>query len=103
MELLPDVIGLFGGYEATYGSLAGVMVALLFFFVIGLGVVAGAELNAALVEPGGKALRGEALRGAVRERSCPSRSRLRKKISCAKSAGIKGNSRWAASCRASAG
>ena len=26
-------IGFFGGYEATYGSLAGVMVALLFFFV----------------------------------------------------------------------
>ena len=63
VELLPDVIGLFGGYETTYGSLAGVMVALLFFFVIGLGVVAGAELNAALVEPGGKALRGEHYEG----------------------------------------
>jgi membrane protein len=63
VELLPDVIGLFGGYETTYGSLAGVMVALIFFFVIGLGVVAGAELNAALVEPGGKALRGEHYEG----------------------------------------
>ncbi len=63
VELLPDVIGLFGGYESTYGSLAGVMVALIFFFVIGLGVVAGAELNAALVEPGGKALRGEHYEG----------------------------------------
>jgi membrane protein len=63
VELLPRVIGLFGGYEATYGSLAGVMVALIFFFVIGLGVVAGAELNAALVEPGGKALRGEHYEG----------------------------------------
>ena len=63
VELLPRVIGLFGGYELTYGSLAGVMVALLFFFVIGLGVVAGAELNAALVEPGGKALRGEHYEG----------------------------------------
>ena len=37
--------------------------ALIFFFVIGLGVVAGAELNAALVEPGGKALRGEHYEG----------------------------------------
>ena len=63
VELLPNVIGFFGGYERTYGSLAGVMVALLFFFVIGLGVVAGAELNAALVEPGGKALRGEVYEG----------------------------------------
>ena len=63
VELLPRVIGLFGGYELTYGSLAGVMVALIFFFVAGLGVVAGAELNAALVEPGGKALRGEHYEG----------------------------------------
>jgi membrane protein len=62
-EALPWVLGLFGGYELTYGSLAGVMVALLFFFVVGLGVVAGAELNAALVEPGGKALRGEHYEG----------------------------------------
>ena len=63
VELLPDVVGLFGGYERTYGSLGGVIVVLLFFFVIGLGVVAGAELNAALVEPGGKALRGEHYEG----------------------------------------
>ena len=67
VELLPDVIGLFGGYELTYGSLAGVMIALIFFFVIGLGVVAGAELNAALVEPGGKALRGEVYEGPYRD------------------------------------
>ena len=39
VELLPNAIGLFGGYSLTYGSLAGVMVALLFFFVMGLGVV----------------------------------------------------------------
>jgi membrane protein len=67
VEILPDVIGFIGGYERTYGSLAGVMVALLFFFVIGLGVVAGAELNAALVEPGGKALRGEIYEGPFRD------------------------------------
>ena len=41
VELLPDAIGLFGGYDLTYGSLAGVMIALIFFFVIGLGVVIG--------------------------------------------------------------
>ena len=63
VELLPNAIGLFGGYSLTYGSLAGVMVALLFFFVIGLGVVMGAELNAALADSGGHALKGEIYTG----------------------------------------
>lgn len=45
---LPGVLGLFGGYDATYGSLAGVMVALIFFFIVGLGFVIGAQINAAL-------------------------------------------------------
>ncbi|NIJ23453.1 YihY/virulence factor BrkB family protein [Sphingomonas japonica] len=53
--LLPVVLGMLGNYDLTYGSLAGVMIALIFFFIIGLGVVIGAELNAALAElpPGG--------------------------------------------------
>jgi len=38
----------FADYRVTYGSLAGVMVTLLFFFVISIGFVMGAELNAAL-------------------------------------------------------
>lgn len=46
--LLPVIIGLFGGYGRTYGSLAGVIVALLFFYIIGLALVIGAHLNAAL-------------------------------------------------------
>ena len=46
--LLPVILGLFGGYNLTYGSLAGVIVALLFFYIIGLGLVIGAQLNAAL-------------------------------------------------------
>ena len=62
-ELLPATIGLLGGYSLTYGSLAGVMIVLLFFFVIGLGVVIGAELNAALAEGGAKALKGEVYSG----------------------------------------
>ena len=48
--LLPVVLGMLGSYDLTYGSLAGVMIALIFFFVVGLGVVLGAELNAALAE-----------------------------------------------------
>ncbi|HVE00117.1 MAG TPA: YihY/virulence factor BrkB family protein [Sphingomicrobium sp.] len=63
VELLPKVMGLVGGYSLTYGSLAGVMIALLFFFVIGLGVVTGAELNAALAEGGATALKGEVYTG----------------------------------------
>ncbi len=46
--LLPVIIGSFGGYSLTYGSLAGVIVALLFFYIVGLGLVVGAHLNAAL-------------------------------------------------------
>jgi membrane protein len=49
--LLPVVLSNLGGYDLTYGSLAGVMIALIFFFVIGFGVVIGAQLNAALAEP----------------------------------------------------
>jgi membrane protein len=63
VELLPPVLSLFGGYSRTYGSLAGVMIALIFFFVIGLGVVIGAELNAALAESGATALKGEVYTG----------------------------------------
>jgi membrane protein len=49
--LLPMVLGQLGGYDLTYGSLAGVVVMLLFFWVIGIGLVFGAHLNAALAEP----------------------------------------------------
>ena len=62
-ELLPSALGLAGGYTRTYGSLAGVMIALIFFFVVGLGVVIGAELNAALAEAGATALKGEIYTG----------------------------------------
>ena len=48
--LLPVTLSLLGGYDRTYGSLAGVMITLIFFFLVGLGVVIGAELNAALAE-----------------------------------------------------
>ena len=67
VQVLPKAIGLFGGYSLTYGSLAGVMIALLFFFVIGLGVVIGAELNAALAESGATALKGEIYSGPYKD------------------------------------
>ncbi|MBH0111492.1 YihY/virulence factor BrkB family protein [Novosphingobium sp. YJ-S2-02] len=45
---LPRVLRNFFVYDLTYGSLAGVMIALFFFWLVGLGMVVGAELNAAL-------------------------------------------------------
>ncbi|WP_230206635.1 YihY/virulence factor BrkB family protein [Novosphingobium sp. Gsoil 351] len=47
---LPAVLRRFFSYDATYGSLAGVMIVLFFFWLVGLGMVVGAELNAALTE-----------------------------------------------------
>jgi membrane protein len=47
---LPSVLRRFFHYDLTYGSLAGVMIALFFFWLVGLGMVVGAELNAALAE-----------------------------------------------------
>ncbi len=46
--VLPWFLGSVSNYDLTYGSLAGVMVALIFFYLIGLGLVSGAQLNAAL-------------------------------------------------------
>ncbi len=48
---MPAVLRGFLTYDLTYGSLAGIMVALFFFWLVGLGLVIGAELNAALAEP----------------------------------------------------
>ncbi len=47
---LPLALAYMFSYDLTYGSLAGVMVTLLFFYVVGLGLVMGAEVNAALAE-----------------------------------------------------
>jgi membrane protein len=48
--LLPVILSSLVNYDLTYGSLAGVIISLFFFFIIGLGLVIGAELNAALAE-----------------------------------------------------
>lgn len=53
LAVLPRFLSTFADYDLTYGSLAGVMVSLLFFFLIGLAVVIGAELNAAIARAGG--------------------------------------------------
>ena len=48
---LPMVLRNVFTYDLTYGSLAGSMVTLFFFWLVGLGLVIGAELNAALAQP----------------------------------------------------
>ena len=57
LTLLPMIIERFSDYALTYGSLAGVIIALIFFWFIGLGIVIGAHLNAALAEPVPKRLK----------------------------------------------
>lgn len=47
---LPGVLAMLTNYDLTYGSLAGVMIALIYFFLVGLGLVVGAQINAALAE-----------------------------------------------------
>jgi len=48
--LLPPLLRTVFSYDLTYGSLAGMMIALFFFWLVGLGMVMGAELNAAMAE-----------------------------------------------------
>lgn len=58
---LPIFVSRMARYDLTYGSLAGVMIALIFFYLIGLGMVTGAQLNAALAnaQPNGLKTAGE--------------------------------------------
>lgn len=53
LSVLPFFLSNFADYDLTYGSLAGVMVSLIFFFLIGLAMVIGAELNAAIARARG--------------------------------------------------
>ena len=48
--LLPIFLKYAANYQLTYGSLAGVIITLVFFYLVGLGMVIGAEINAALAE-----------------------------------------------------
>lgn len=48
--LLGPFLARFGDMSLTYGALSGVMVALLFFYAVGLALVLGAEINAALAK-----------------------------------------------------
>lgn len=48
--LLPVFLKYAANYQLTYGSLAGVIITLVFFYLVGLGMVIGAEINAALAD-----------------------------------------------------
>ncbi len=58
LALLPVVIARLSNYDLTYGSLAGVIITLIFFWFVGLGFTIGAHLNAALSETPEAALEG---------------------------------------------
>lgn len=47
---LPLFLKYAANYQLTYGSLAGVMITLIFFYLVGLGMVIGSQLNAALAD-----------------------------------------------------
>ncbi len=47
---LPWLLRNAANYQLTYGSLAGVIITLIFFYLVGLGMVIGSQLNAALAE-----------------------------------------------------
>jgi membrane protein len=57
---MPQVLSRLANYDLTYGSLAGVIVALIFFWLVGFGLVIGAHLNAALAESPQPAVQGNA-------------------------------------------
>lgn len=60
LALLPVIIARLANYDLTYGSLAGVIISLIFFWFVGLGFTIGAHLNAALSEPPEPALQATA-------------------------------------------
>jgi membrane protein len=41
----------FGAYDVTYGSLGGVVIAMIFFYSLGAIFLFGAEVNAAIAKP----------------------------------------------------
>jgi len=47
---MPPLVGQMVTYDLIYGSLAGIMLVLFFFWLVGLGLVMGVELNAALAQ-----------------------------------------------------
>ncbi len=60
LALLPVIIARLSNYDLTYGSLAGIIITLIFFWFVGLGLVIGAHMNAALSEPPEPALQASA-------------------------------------------
>ncbi|MBU3078011.1 YihY/virulence factor BrkB family protein [Sphingomonas quercus] len=61
--ILPLALAQLGGYSLTYGGLAGVIVTLFFFWLVGLGIVVGAHLNAALAEAPGAGVKEPPVQG----------------------------------------
>jgi membrane protein len=56
-SLMPPIVSQLITYDLIYGSLAGIMLSLFFFWLVGLGLVMGAEWNASLAHLHGGANR----------------------------------------------
>jgi membrane protein len=54
---LPWALSFLGSYDRTYGGLAGTIISLFFFWLVGFGLVIGAHLNAALAETPGPSVK----------------------------------------------
>lgn len=61
----------FGNYGATYGSLGGIIVALLYFFVSAAALLFGAEINAAIHPISDPEVHGPTQNGDDQPRRCP--------------------------------
>ena len=58
-NILPWVLANFSRTDEFYGPLASVMITLIFFFIVGIGFVIGAQINAALAHTAQEAVRTE--------------------------------------------
>ncbi|MGG7567560.1 YihY/virulence factor BrkB family protein [Rhodovulum sp. DZ06] len=95
-------------YSVTYGSIAGVIVTLLFFYLTGAAIIFGAEINAALERLTGEALRRRAEEERVvdaaeaRRQARQARREARKAVTTAKEAAAEAKAVEAAEAAAEA-
>jgi len=61
-------VGLFGKFNVTYGSIGGVVVLMIWMYLVGLVLIVGGEINS-MLDPRGAAIAGPPLPGGVDKRA----------------------------------